>query len=99
MSRNRAARTTHTVPDAAAGATRRRSRSLLEPALGANAWKRRRVASVHRGDGTRRAVSFRGVTPLDNDIYMVYFAGGSAEWRIGLTQDGKIGRLALGPQY
>jgi bla regulator protein blaR1 len=49
--------------------------------------------------GTLRAVSFRGVTPLDNDIYMVYFAGGSAEWRIGLTQDGKIGRLALGPQY
>jgi hypothetical protein len=30
---------------------------------------------------------------------MVYFAGGSAEWRIGLTKDGKIGRLALGPQY
>jgi beta-lactamase regulating signal transducer with metallopeptidase domain len=49
--------------------------------------------------GALRAMSFRGVTPLDNDIYMVYFAGGSAEWRIGLTQDGKIGRLALGPQY
>ena len=49
--------------------------------------------------GALRAMSFRGVTPLDNDIYMVYFAGGSAEWRIGLTKDGKIGRLALGPQY
>lgn len=49
--------------------------------------------------GALRAMSFREVTPLDNDIYMVYFAGGSAEWRIGLTQDGKIGRLALGPQY
>ena len=49
--------------------------------------------------GTLRAMSFRGVTPLDTDIYMAYFAGGMAEWRIGLTKDGKIGRLALGPQY
>jgi hypothetical protein len=49
--------------------------------------------------GALRAMSFRGVTPLDNDIYMTYFAGGSAEWRIGLLPDGKIGRLALGPQY
>jgi hypothetical protein len=49
--------------------------------------------------GRVRAVSFRGVTPLDNDLYMVYFAGGSAEWRIGLVKDGRIGRIALGPQY
>jgi beta-lactamase regulating signal transducer with metallopeptidase domain len=49
--------------------------------------------------GPVRAVSFRGVTPLDNDLSMVYFAGGSAEWRIGLVKDGRIGRIALGPQY
>src|SRR5262245_32601728 len=49
--------------------------------------------------GPVRAMLFRGVTPLDNDLYMVYFAGGSAEWRIGLVKDGRIGRIALGPQY
>jgi hypothetical protein len=49
--------------------------------------------------GTVRAVSFRGVTPFDSDIYVVHFAGGSAEWRIALANDGRIGRIALGPQY
>ena len=34
-----------------------------------------------------------------NDIYIVHFANGSAEWRIGLVKEGKIGRIALGPQY
>ena len=48
--------------------------------------------------GALRAVSFRGVTGLDSDIYMAHFANGSAEWRIGLTKDGTIGRIALGPQ-
>lgn len=49
--------------------------------------------------GALRAVSFRGTTQLGNDIYMAYFANGSAEWRIGLVKEGKIGRIALGPQY
>ncbi|MBV8753385.1 MAG: DUF3471 domain-containing protein [Hyphomicrobiales bacterium] len=49
--------------------------------------------------GPVRSISFRGVTFSGNDIYTVYFANGSAEWRIGLLRDGKIGRLALGPQY
>jgi len=48
--------------------------------------------------GALRAVSFRGVTNIGNDIYMVHFANGSAEWRIGLVKDGTIGRIALGPQ-
>jgi hypothetical protein len=48
--------------------------------------------------GVLRALSFRGVTSLGNDIYMAHFANGSAEWRIGLTKDGTIGRIALGPQ-
>jgi beta-lactamase regulating signal transducer with metallopeptidase domain len=49
--------------------------------------------------GPLRAILFRGVTPLDNDLYIVHFANGSAEWRIGLVGDGRIGRIALGPQY
>jgi hypothetical protein len=49
--------------------------------------------------GAVRAVSFRGVTPFDSDIYVVHFASGSAEWRIALANDGRIGRIALGPQY
>jgi beta-lactamase regulating signal transducer with metallopeptidase domain len=48
--------------------------------------------------GTLRAVSFRGVTPSGNDIYMAHFANGTAEWRIGLVKDGMIGRISLGPQ-
>jgi hypothetical protein len=34
-----------------------------------------------------------------NDIYIAHFANGSVEWRIGLAKEGRIGRLALGPQY
>ena len=49
--------------------------------------------------GALRAMSFRGVTPLGSDIYTVHFANGSAEWRIGLVKEGRIGRIALGPQY
>jgi len=39
------------------------------------------------------------VSPLGSDIYFVQFANGSAEWRIGLVKQGRIGRIALGPQY
>jgi BlaR1 peptidase M56/Domain of unknown function (DUF3471) len=49
--------------------------------------------------GVLRATSFRGVGPLGSDIYIVHFANGSAEWRIGLAKQGRIGRIALGPQY
>ena len=48
--------------------------------------------------GALRAVSFRGVSNLGSDIYLAHFANGSAEWRISLIKDGKIGRIALGPQ-
>lgn len=48
--------------------------------------------------GALRAMSFRGVTSMGNDIYMAHFANGTAEWRIGLVKDGSIGRIALGPQ-
>ena len=48
--------------------------------------------------GELRALSFRGVTSMGNDIYMAHFANGTAEWRIGLAKDGSIGRIALGPQ-
>jgi hypothetical protein len=49
--------------------------------------------------GALRAMSFRGVSGFDSDIYIAQFANGSAEWRIGLVKDGTIGRIALGPQY
>ncbi|MGJ4931344.1 M56 family metallopeptidase [Bradyrhizobium sp. HKCCYLS2038] len=49
--------------------------------------------------GEIRAVSFRGVSGLDNDIYMVHFVNGTAEWRIGLARNGSIGRIALGPSF
>jgi beta-lactamase regulating signal transducer with metallopeptidase domain len=47
--------------------------------------------------GAVRAMSFRGVNNFGNDMYMVQFANGSAEWRIGLVKDGRIGRIVLGP--
>ena len=46
--------------------------------------------------GALRALSFRGVSALGSDIYIVHFANGTAEWRIGLVKDGTIGRIALG---
>jgi hypothetical protein len=49
--------------------------------------------------GTLRSMYFRGVSGLGSDVYVVQFANGSAEWRIGLVKDGMIGRIALGPQY
>jgi hypothetical protein len=49
--------------------------------------------------GALRAMSFRGVTALGSDIYIAHFANGSAEWRIGLVKQGRIGRMALGPVY
>jgi hypothetical protein len=47
--------------------------------------------------GATRATSFRGVNAFDSDIYVVQFANGSAEWRIGLNDGGKIRQLWLGP--
>jgi hypothetical protein len=49
--------------------------------------------------GTLRALSFRGVTTAGNDVYIAHFSNGSAEWRIGLVKEGKIGRISLGPQF
>ncbi|WFU83507.1 M56 family metallopeptidase [Bradyrhizobium sp. CIAT3101] len=48
--------------------------------------------------GALRAVSFRGVTALDSDIYVAQFANGSAEWRIGI-RNGTITKIALGPNF
>jgi hypothetical protein len=42
---------------------------------------------------------FRAAVANGTDVYFVNFANGSAEWRIGLVKQGKIGRMALGPQY
>ena len=48
--------------------------------------------------GALRAVSFRGVTALDSDIYVAQFTNGSAEWRIGVRK-GTITKIALGPNF
>ena len=48
--------------------------------------------------GALRAMSFRGVTALDSDIYLAQFANGSAEWRIGV-KNGTITKIALGPNF
>jgi hypothetical protein len=49
--------------------------------------------------GPVRSIYFRAVSWSGVDVYTVQFANGSADWRIGLVSDGRIGRLALGPQY
>jgi hypothetical protein len=49
--------------------------------------------------GALRAMSFRTVTVNGADVYFIHFANGSAEWRIRLVKQGRIGRIALGPQY
>ncbi|MBV8775947.1 MAG: hypothetical protein JO258_02010 [Alphaproteobacteria bacterium] len=49
--------------------------------------------------GPVRSVSFRGVGWSGVDIYTVHFANGSADWRLGLVRDGRIGRIWLGPSY
>jgi hypothetical protein len=49
--------------------------------------------------GTLRAMSFRAVTAAGNDVYIAHFSNGSADWRIGLVKEGKIGRISLGPQF
>ena len=49
--------------------------------------------------GPVRSIYFRAVSWSGVDIYTVHFANGSADWRIGLLKDGRIGGLALGPQY
>jgi beta-lactamase regulating signal transducer with metallopeptidase domain len=49
--------------------------------------------------GELQSVSFRGVAGSGSDIYLAHFAHGTAEWRIGLSKDRTIGRIAIGPQY
>jgi hypothetical protein len=48
--------------------------------------------------GGVQSVTFTGIGPAEDDIYQVKFDNGSIEWRIDLTQDGKVRRIALGPQ-
>jgi len=49
--------------------------------------------------GPLRAISFRGVSLFGSDMYTAHFANGSAEWRIALVRDGRIGRVSIGPAY
>jgi hypothetical protein len=55
--------------------------------------------AIVRKLGELRALSFRARTRFGMDVYMAHFANGTAEWRIGLSRNGAIARIALGPQY
>jgi len=48
--------------------------------------------------GAMQSVTFAGVDPAADDVYHVMFDNGTAEWRIDVTADGKICRIALGPE-
>jgi hypothetical protein len=48
--------------------------------------------------GAVQIVSFAGVGPAQRRHLPDTFDKGSAEWRIDLTKDGKIRRIALGPE-
>jgi hypothetical protein len=48
--------------------------------------------------GAVQTVSFAGIGPNEDDLYRVKFDNGSLEWRIDLAQDGKIRRIAVGPE-
>jgi hypothetical protein len=48
--------------------------------------------------GAVQAISFAGVGPAEDDIYRVTFDHGSVECRVDLAPDGKIRRIAAGPQ-
>lgn len=55
--------------------------------------------AIVRKLGELRALSFRARTRFGMDVYMAHFANGTAEWRIGLSRNGAVARIALGPQY
>jgi beta-lactamase regulating signal transducer with metallopeptidase domain len=48
--------------------------------------------------GAVQTVTFAGIDPVEDDIYRVKFDNGIVEWRVDLSPDGKIRRIALGPQ-
>jgi hypothetical protein len=48
--------------------------------------------------GAIQAISFVGVGAAGQDIYQVRCENGSAEVRLDLLKDGRIGSLALGPE-
>jgi CubicO group peptidase (beta-lactamase class C family) len=47
--------------------------------------------------GTVKSVDFKGVGPGGADIFRVKFERGTIEWRIRLTDDGKVGASFFGP--
>jgi len=47
--------------------------------------------------GALQSLQFKGVGPAGADIYDVKFEHGTVQWKIQLTQDGKIGTSFFGP--
>jgi CubicO group peptidase (beta-lactamase class C family) len=48
--------------------------------------------------GALQSITFTGVGPGGNDIYDVRFEHATTEWRIGLTNDGKVQSLTFRPK-
>lgn len=57
-----------------------------------------RIRAILIALGATQSVTFVGVGPADDDIYHVKFDNGTSEWRIDVTADGMIRRIALGPE-
>jgi hypothetical protein len=57
-----------------------------------------RIRAILHALGAMQSTTFAGVGPADDDIYHVRFDNGTAEWRIDMAADGKIRRIALGPE-
>jgi hypothetical protein len=57
-----------------------------------------RIRAILNALGAMQSTTFAGVSPADDDIYHVRFDNGTTEWRIDMAEDGKIRRIALGPE-
>jgi hypothetical protein len=57
-----------------------------------------RIRAILSALGAMQSTTFAGVGPADEDIYHVRFDNGTADWRIDMAADGKIRRIALGPE-
>jgi len=55
------------------------------------------IQSLLRPLGALQSLQFKGVGPAGADIYDVKFEHGTVQWKIQLTQDGKIGTSFFGP--
>jgi hypothetical protein len=55
------------------------------------------IQSMITGLGSLQSVTFKGVGPGGADIYQVKFEKGSLDYRIWLSEDGKVDSAAMRP--